>query len=149
MHKVTRLGSVAITSSACILLAIEWPVWNLNFFPIKAVAISQQTQETSINLSAADLRQPYILSISTSQAPTQITGEIRLNGRLIQKLSRTSARINLAPSLKVGKNVVAVSGKYSPANTSVNVEFSGPSTQVSQQMAGNGLIKQTLIIKVE
>ncbi len=149
MHKVTRLGSVAIASSACVLLLIELPVWRLDFSPTKAVAISQQTQETSINLSATELRQPHVLSISTSQVPTQITGEIRLNGKLIKKLSRISARINLAPSLKMGKNIVDVSGKYSPANTSVNVEFSGPSTQVSQQMAGNGLIKQVLVIKVE
>jgi hypothetical protein len=149
MHKAIYLGSAAIAASACVLISIELPMWNLGFSTTQAVAMSQQTQETSINLSATDLRQPHILSITTSQVPTQVTGEITLNGRLIKKLSRTTARINLAPSLKMGKNIVAVSGKYSPASTSVNVEFSGPSTQISQQMAGNGSVKQVLVIRVE
>jgi hypothetical protein len=149
MHKVIYLGSAAIAASICVLLSIELPVWNLDVSTARAVSINQQTQETSINLSAADLRQPHILSISTSQVPTQVAGDIKLNGKLIKKLSLTPARINLAPSLKKGKNIVAVSGKYSPASTSVNVEFSGPGTQVSQQIAGNGSVKQVLTIRVE
>ncbi|WP_404785149.1 hypothetical protein [Altericista sp. CCNU0014] len=148
MSKAIYLKSIAIASSACVLLSIELPAWKLDFSPTKAVAVSQQMQSTAISLNAAELKQPQILSISTSRALTQVTGGIRLNGRLIKKLGRTPTRINLAPSLKTGKNTIAISGKYSPASSSVNVELIGPNNRVSQQMGGNGSIDQVLVIQV-
>jgi hypothetical protein len=151
MHQAIhwKWKSIAISTSACALLLIELPTWNLNFSPTKVFAVNKQMQETGINLSATDLKRPHILSVSTSQSVTQITGDIKLNGKPIKKLSRNSTRIDLAPSLKIGKNIVAVSGRYSPASTSINVEFTGPNNHISQQMGGNGTINQVLVIKVQ
>jgi hypothetical protein len=149
MHKAIHWKSVVIACSVCVLLLIELPKWKLDFSPPKAAAVSQQIQETAINLSATELKQPHILSIGTSQMLTQITGDIKLNDKLIKKLSGTSARINLAPKLKIGNNIIVISGKYSPASASVNVEFTGPHNRVSQQIAGNGSIDQILVIKVQ
>jgi hypothetical protein len=141
MSRMIRLRSVAIASSISVLLLVDVSPFRLGFYPTKAIAVSQQIQKTTINLRAADLKQSHILSVSTSQALTQMTGDITLNGKRVAKLSRNTTRINLGPSLKLGENVVVVSGKYSPASTS--------GKQVSQQMAGSGYLKQVLIIKVE
>jgi hypothetical protein len=144
-----RLRSVAIAASVSVLLLVDLSSLKLDFYLEKAIAISQQTQETTINLNADELKQPQTLSISSSQSLTQITGDIKVNGKSIKKLSRNSTQINLAPSLKPGKNIVVVSGRYSPANTSIKFEFVTPNSHVSQQVTGSGYIKQVLVIKVQ
>lgn len=144
-----RLRSVAIASSISVLFWVGLLPSGLDSYPTKAVAISQQIQKTTINLRAADLKQSHILSVSTSQALTQMAGDIKVNGKRIAKLGRKTTRINLGPSLKLGENIVVVSGQYSPANTSIDLEFISPNKQVSQQMAGSGYLKQVLIIKVQ
>ncbi|NJM76168.1 MAG: hypothetical protein HC852_10710 [Acaryochloridaceae cyanobacterium RU_4_10] len=98
-----RLRSVAIVSSISALLLASLPSLRLDLYPKKAIAVSQQTQETTINLSAKDLKQPQTLSIRSSQSLTQMTGEIKVNGKSIKKLSRNFTQINLAPILKSGK----------------------------------------------
>jgi hypothetical protein len=149
MNRMMRLRSVAIASSISVLLLVDLSSLRLDFYSKKAIAISQQTQQTTINLDANELKQPQMLSISSSQALTQITGDIKVNGKSIKKLSRNSTQINLAPSLKLGRNVVVVSGRYSPASTSVKFEFVTPNNRVSQQVAGSGRINQVLVIKVQ
>jgi hypothetical protein len=149
MSRMMRLRSVAIASSISVLLLVGLSSSRLDFYSEKAIAISQQTQETTINLDSNALKQPQTLSISSSQPLTQMTGDIKVNGKSIKKLSRNSTQINLAPSLKLGKNIVVVSGRYSPANISVKFEFITPNSHVSQQVAGSGYINQTLVIKVQ
>lgn len=149
MSTMMRLRSVAIVSSISALLLASLPSLRADLYPKKAIAVSQQTQETTINLSANELKQPQTLSIRSSQSLTQMTGEIKVNGKSIKKLSRNFTQINLAPSLKLGKNIVVLSGRYSPVNTSINVEFITPNNHVSQQVAGSGSIKQVLVIKVQ
>jgi hypothetical protein len=144
-----RLKSVAIAASVSVLLLVDLSSLKLDFYPEKAIAISQQTQETTINLNANELKQPQTLSISSSQTLTQMTGDIKVNGKSIKKLSRNATQINLAPSLKLGKNIVVISGRYSPAHTSVKFEFVTPNNHVSQQVAGSGYINQVLVIKVQ
>jgi hypothetical protein len=149
MSRMMRLRSIAIASSVSVLLLIDLLPSRLDFYPKNAVAISQQIQKTTINLRVADLKQSHIISVSPSQGLTQMTGDIKLNGKQIAKLSRNTTRINLGPSLKLGENIVVVSGQYSPASTSVNLKLISPSKQVSQQMAGSGYLKQILVIKVQ
>jgi hypothetical protein len=149
MRKAIHWKSVAIVSSVFMLWLMKLPDWKLNFSSTKAVAVSQQMQETAINLRATELKKPHILSVTSSQSLTQMTGDIKLNGKSIAKLNRTSVRIDLAPSLKLGKNIVTILGKYSPASSSVNIEFIGSSNRISQQMGGSGSIDQTLVIKVQ
>lgn len=149
MSRMMRLRSVAIAASVSVLLLVDLSSLKLDFYPEKAIAISQQTQETTINLDANELRQSQTLSISSSQSLTQMTGDIKVNGKSIKKLSRNSTQTNLAPSLRLGKNIVVISGRYSPANASVKFEFITPNNHVSQQVAGSGYLKQVLVIKVQ
>jgi len=109
---------------------------------------STQAQETAITIDSASLGQPYILSLSASQG-TQLTGQITLNGRVIQELKDNQASINLSPLLSKGRQEIKISGNYQPVQSSVKVEFSGPGTQVTQLTSGNGILNQTLIIDVQ
>ena len=111
-----------------------------------SIQIDQQTQETSVNINASDLRQPHFLRINVSQAVTQLRGQIKLDGQLIQTLSNHSTQINLSPYLSRGTHVLKLSGQYFPPDADIQVEFTGPHTQVSQQTSGSGSLDQTLII---
>jgi len=107
-----------------------------------------QTQETAITIDSASLAQPYTLSLSTSQG-AQLTGQITLNGRVIQELKDNQASLNLSSLLSKGRQEIKISGNYQPVNSSVKVEFLGPGTQVTQLASGNGILNQTLIIDVQ
>ena len=109
---------------------------------------STQVQETAITIESASLAQPYILSLSASQG-TQLTGQITLNGRVIQELKDNQASINLSPLLSTGRQEIKISGNYQPVDSSVKVEFSDSGTQVTQLASGNGILNQTLIISVQ
>ena len=149
MNKARCLKSVIVSLPIAIVLFTLGQGLKINYRFTQATALSQQLQETRINLSSVDLKQPNFLSINLSESTRYMTGEVRLNGRLIKKLSQNSAQIDLAPALKRGNNRVTVFGKYSPASGSVNLDFSGPHNQISQEMAGSGLIKLVLLIVVQ
>jgi hypothetical protein len=146
MNKVIRFGFVAIVVSTS--LVVVSPTLEL-VSPAKATAVNQQSQKTTISLSRAELKQPNILTVSSSQSLTRLTGGIELNGRLLKKLNPNSTRVDLSPYLKPGKNIVAISGQYSPARTSVDVEFTSSNNHISQQMSGNGRVEQMLVIMVQ
>lgn len=110
--------------------------------------VKQQTQETSINIDASDLRYPHFLRVNVSQSVTQLQGQIKLDGKLIKTLSDRSTQINLSPYLSQGTNVLKISGQYFPPDAAIAVEFTGPHTQISQQTSGSGSLNQTLIIEV-
>lgn len=110
--------------------------------------IKQQQQETTINLSLEDLRQPHYLKITTSSTTTRISGKVELNGKLLQYLTKNSSSINLSSLLKPGTNVVKISGQYSPVDANINTEFVGNNTQITQQAGGSGYLSQKLIFEV-
>jgi hypothetical protein len=143
-----NVRAIAITSSVSVCLLAVLPS-TLDFSFARASTVSLQTQETAISLSAAELKKPLMLRVGSSQSLTRATGEIRINGRLLKKLSRTVTQIDLAPNLKLGKNIVTVSGQYSPANAAIDIEFISPNNHVSQEMAGSGIINQTLAIEIQ
>ncbi|MDF5719324.1 MAG: hypothetical protein PUP91_02290 [Rhizonema sp. PD37] len=103
-------------------------------------------QHSSLNLSAVDLRQPHILSIHTSGS--QLTGEIIVNGKVVKRLTKSREQINLSPLLSVGEHTVKISARYSPTSSSVNVELSGPGTNITQQDSGNGILKYAMDVSV-
>ncbi|MBR8838630.1 MAG: hypothetical protein DSM106950_32675 [Stigonema ocellatum SAG 48.90 = DSM 106950] len=107
---------------------------------------SSGTQHNSFNLNAANLSQPHILSINTSG--NQLTGEIAVNGKVVKRLSKNSEQINLSRFLSVGAQRVKISARYAPASSSVNVELSGPGTNVTQQNSGNGILNYTMDVTV-
>ena len=103
-------------------------------------------QHSSLNLSAVDLRQPHILSINTSG--NQLTGEVIVNGKVVKRLTKSREQINLSPLLSVGEHTVKISAHYSPTSSSVNVELSGPGTNITQQDSGNGILKYIMDVSV-
>ncbi len=103
-------------------------------------------QHSSLNLSAVDLRQPHILSIHTSGS--QLTGEVIVNGKVVKRLTKSREQINLSPLLSVGEHTVKISARYSPTSSSVNVELSGPGTNITQQDSGNGILKYAMDVSV-
>lgn len=106
-----------------------------------------QHQQTTINLNSNDTKQPCILSIYTAKS-TQIAGQITVNNVLIQKFKNNLTSVNLSPYLSKGVKTVEILGSYKPTSASVRLKVSTPSTKVSQQTSGSGILKQTLIIKV-
>ena len=107
------------------------------------------TQTTVINLSSDELKESYVLKISGSRYNSQLTGNIKLNGLIIAKLTDNSTQINLSPLLNKGKNTVDIIGNYTPITSIFKVELIGVNTQVTQENTGNGNIENTLIVYVE
>ncbi len=108
-------------------------------------SFQQQTTGVSINLN--DLKTPHILSINTTEN-AQLSGEVTIDSVVIKKLQGSQMKFDLSPYLAKGVKKVEISGNYKPASSSVKIEFSGLSTQVTQQMRGNGTLRQTLIVSV-
>ena len=103
-------------------------------------------QRSSLTLSAANLRQPHMLSINTSG--NQMTGEITVNGKVVKKISNNKVEIDLSPYLSVGEHTVEISARYAPTSSSVSVELSGPGTNITQQNSGNGILSYTMNVSV-
>lgn len=117
-------------------------------FPWGNFPLSYQQQETSvIDLDYSHSKQPHNLIVS-SQADTQLNGEITLNGKVIKVIRGNRVAINLSNCLSKGRNIIEVQGNYKPVSSSVQVEFSAPGTAVSQSTSGSGTIGQTLIIEM-
>ncbi|WP_009545872.1 hypothetical protein [Crocosphaera subtropica] len=113
------------------------------------ISQSYQEQQTQISLSQYELNRPYTLTIKTSNQGTQLQGEIRLNGRSIQSLNQHQTVINLSPYLQVGKQMIEISGNYTPINDSIIIELKSQNSQTSQTTSGTGQLQQRLIINVE
>jgi hypothetical protein len=143
-----NVRAIAITSSVSVCLLGVLPS-TLDFPSAGASTVNQQIQKTAIRLSRAELKKPLMLRIGSAQSLMRATGDISVNGKLLKKLSRTATQIDLAPYLKSGKNIVAVSGQYSPANAAIDIEFVSSNSHVSQKMAGSGTINQILAIDVQ
>ncbi|HBE19984.1 MAG TPA: hypothetical protein DEG17_02465 [Cyanobacteria bacterium UBA11149] len=108
----------------------------------------QELQQSTISLNLSDLKQPQILQITTPRSTTELSGQIKIDGKAIQTLSNKGTEINLSPYLTRGRHIVEISGNYSPSSSSVKVEFTGTNTQNTQQTEGSGEINQILIINV-
>jgi len=116
--------------------------------PSRNQGISIQTQESTINISSNNLRKPNTLIISGTTPGTQLNGDVRINGVVVQRLRNNRTQINLSPRLSRGNNTIEISGGYSPTSSSVQILFSGPNTRISQETEGNGILNQTLIVNV-
>ncbi len=108
---------------------------------------SYQKSSSSVSLRAVDVRQPHILKIDSSG--TQFVGKVTINGKVVKKLDSKISEINLSPYLSVGEHTVEISGRYSPASSSIEVELKGPSTNVTQQSSGNGIVNHSMSVTVQ
>ncbi|MBW4621318.1 MAG: hypothetical protein KME17_18410 [Cyanosarcina radialis HA8281-LM2] len=113
-------------------------------------AETEQMQRTTISLDAADLQEPHILKVSTNSSSGRLSEvKIKVDGRTISTAKNSPIELNLSPMLGRGKHTIEILGNYSPGDSSVQIEFSGPGTQVSQQTSGNGAIAHTIVVDVQ
>ncbi len=110
---------------------------------------SYQEQQTTINISSSALDKPHVLSISASQQETQLTAEISLNGQLIKSFTGNHNVLDLSPYLTLGRQIVSISGNYTPSHASVKIELMGKTTHISQETGGSGELQQQLIFNVK
>ncbi len=107
---------------------------------------ANNTQRTSVTLNATALRQPCWLTVAIADG--QLNGQIKIGNQIIQSLKGSRTRVNLAPYLSSGTKTIDISGKYQPMRGSLQIEFSGAGTQVSQQVSGSGSFNHSLIVTV-
>ena len=108
---------------------------------------SSSQRGDTVSFTSTAKQQLYILTVAAN-TPTQVTGQIIVNGVVIHKMQKNNTSINLSPLLSKGKQKIEISGSYKPASSSVFIKLSGPGTEVTQQTGGNGRLTQTLIIDV-
>lgn len=125
-------------------------VHNSQFFEEEFISSNwkqQQIQETTISLNVADLNEPHILTINSSGS--KLNGEIKLNGKVIETISKKETEIDLSSQLKKGKNIIEISGNYTPNSSLISVEFITPVNELFQEVGGSGEIHQKIIIDVQ
>jgi hypothetical protein len=117
--------------------------------PISTLAYQQifQSQQTSTSVITIDQRFSPILRVNLPPSITQLTGQIELDGKVIKTLKAHPIEINLSPHLTRGRHILKISGRYFPANASVQVEVIGATTRISQQTGGSGSLNQTIIVE--
>ncbi len=108
---------------------------------------SSEYQRSTLNLNAANLSQPHILSINSSA--TQLRGQIVVDGKVVKKLNKNSSEINLSPYLSTGQHNVEITARYSPPTSGVNVQINGPGTNVAQQNSGDGALNYKIDVNVQ
>jgi hypothetical protein len=101
-----------------------------------ATGTTASRQEVQLSLRAAHLHQPHRLQIEAVGA--SLGGEIKLNGRTIHRLQGASSGLDLSPHLSVGDHVVEITGRYTPAQGTVQISLIGPGTTLMHQVSGQG-----------
>jgi uncharacterized protein YxeA len=118
-----------------------------NFTSSQTTSSSSGYQHDSLDLDAASLKKPHILSINSSGR--LLIGQITINGKVVKRIRSSKEKINLSPLLSVGKQTVDISARYAPASASVSVELSGPDTKVTEQTSGDGVLKYSMTVNVQ
>ncbi|MER3434800.1 MAG: hypothetical protein C4288_15600 [Leptolyngbya sp. ERB_1_1] len=107
---------------------------------------TKSTQRTSVSLNSTALQQPCWLTVSTSNG--QLSGQIKIGKRVIQLLKGSRTVVNLTPYLSTGTKTIEISGKYPSVRGSLQIQFSGGGTQVTQQSTGSGSFNHSVIVTV-
>lgn len=148
-----------IATSLCACSAPLNPPKPIALFPgdvMKSNRISQTSTtsfqassmaQTTLNLNSANLQQPHRLIIRSSGST--LTGQITLDGTVIQSLRSSLTEINLSPYLNAGQHAIEIVGSYAPMSANVQIEFVGPGTSVMQQTSGSGQLRQRLNLQVQ
>ena len=135
--------------------------WLAMIFPFKAGNTSdyiyqnedsQQLQQSHIHFDASDLQTSNnILRIVKVDrlGNGNFQGEVRLGGKKIRKINSNITEINLSSLLKPGKNILEISGIYTPINSSIKVDFLGANTRVTQESGGTGKVNHRLIFTIK
>ncbi len=112
-----------------------------------AVSSSQTTHSTTTGSQPNRSSQPYRLTVETSGR--SLNAELRIDGRIIKTLTSASETIELSAYLSTaGQHTIEILGTYMPATATAEILLVGPGTQISQQVSGQGTLRQTLGIVV-
>ena len=103
-------------------------------------------QQATVNVDSKNLGLPYILSVKI--LGTQLTGQVKVNGKVIKELNSNNNEFNLSPYLLLSKNTIEILAPCSPNLSFIEVELLGPDTKVVQQASGTGALRHTLIVIV-
>ncbi len=104
-------------------------------------------QQAVVNINHKNLANPYILMVKASC--TQLTGQVKVNGKVIKQLNINNNQFNLSPYLLLGKNTIEISASYSPSLSLIEVALLGLDSRIVQQTRGSGILKHTLIVIVD
>lgn len=113
------------------------------------IASSYSVQESSVSLGASELKAPYVLRIRPRGGATYLQGTVKLNGRTLKSFNKNVTEINLSPYLRKGYQKVQIIGSYRPSHASVEIAFEGPSTEMTQETGGNGIVNQMIVVEVQ
>jgi len=107
---------------------------------------SSSYQTSAVGLNAANLGKPHMLTVQSSA--NQLTGEIRIDGKVVKQIRNSKVDINLSPYLSVGEHKVEISARYAPADSDITIAFNAPGTSNNQQTSGNGSINYQMDVSV-
>ena len=127
------------------ILTLSMPVFMPNLVFANSHYLKDSKQETTINLTEDDLQEDLLLKINTAN---NFAGNIKINGKNIQKIEGNSTEISLLKLLKKGKNIIEINGVDKSIGSTLRVELIGANTQISQESGGSGDIQHILVIYV-
>lgn len=105
---------------------------------------NHSTASTTISLSAANLKYPHRLIIHSSG--DTLTGQIILDGEVIQSLRSNPTEINLSPYLSAGRHTIEIVSSSTPTTANLTVEFVAPGTRTMQQTNGGSRLQLLLLV---
>lgn len=114
----------------------------------KLLAESYQLQRSAMSLGFDELHKPVILKIGSHRNSGKITGNIKINGRLIQSLSRSQTRVDLSKYIHRGKNTIEIIGVYYPGNSDIEISVESDLSKMVQETSGNGKLNQMIVLNV-
>jgi hypothetical protein len=111
--------------------------------------LGNATNSTAIAIPRNDLRYAHNLQLQALNANRPVllkNMRVEIRGRKITMPA--SGKINLAPYLSTGRNVVNISAVAPTTQSTISLELKGKNSQISQQTMGSGTLSMQLTIDV-
>ncbi|OBQ45258.1 MAG: hypothetical protein HEQ12_13500 [Aphanizomenon flos-aquae DEX188] len=140
-----NINQIVNITFCSVILTLSIPVFMPNLVFANSHYLKDSKQETTINLTEDDLQEDLLLKINTAN---NFAGNIKINGKNIQKIEGNSTKISIFKLLQKGKNILEINGVQKSTGANLQVELIGTNTQISQESGGSGNIQHTLVINV-
>jgi len=105
-------------------------------------ASSVSKYRTTLDLNAEELNQSHELTITGTAG---LSGELRLDGKLLSTFDTNGTSIDLAPYLSRGRHIITLAG---PARGTIQMTFTGPGINLTHQASSSGWIDIELTLEV-
>ena len=140
-----NINQIVNITFCSVILTLSITVFMPNLVFANSHYLKDSKQETTINLTEDDLQEDLLLKINTAN---NFAGNIKINGKNIQKIEGNSTKISIFKLLQKGKNILEINGVQKSTGANLQVELIGTNTQISQESGGSGNIQHTLVINV-